>query len=91
MSQDILVAVKEWDKLAAKQTTKPPAYDPKTHFIEVGKSSYYHDLTLLRHIFRMACDAHMTNVVKAANIDMYMYTTSASSPKRLDLEGDEPN
>lgn len=76
----ILESVKGWDKQAAKEAAAPPAYDPKTHFIEVGRSPYFHDLTLLRHVFRVVCDSYMADVAKAVNVDMYMYTPSASSP-----------
>lgn len=34
----------------------------------------------MRHIFKLLCDHYMANDVGALNIDMYMYTASASSP-----------
>ena len=57
-----------------------PEYDPATHYIEVGKSKYFRELTILRHHIKMASDYYWSKVQGAYNVDLFMMTPSVSSP-----------
>ncbi len=78
--QHIIEAIKSLDAQVTATASTPPEYSPLTHYKEVGSSPYFHDITIMRHIFKVLCDDYMTYKVRALNIDMYMYTPSASSP-----------
>ena len=72
--------IKIFDTQSSNTPSAPPNYDPLTHYKEIAQSNYYKDLLLLRHIFKISCDDYMSHVINAINVDMYMYTVSASSP-----------
>lgn len=57
-----------------------PEYNPETHYLEVGKSGYFRELTILRHHVKMASDYYWSKTQKAFNIDLFMLTPSVSSP-----------
>ncbi len=63
-----------------KVTLGPPAYDPDTHVHHIASHSYYRNLLHIRDITKDACDRFMREQVGALNVDLFMLTTSVSSP-----------
>lgn len=73
--------VKKFDALlGSARPVRPPAYDPLTHYLEVGKSEYFKRLVVLRHIIKLLCDGFMSKASGAINADLFMLTPSVSSP-----------
>jgi asparaginyl-tRNA synthetase len=58
---------------------KLPRYNPKTYYKDVSKGDYFSTLLLLRHYLKLSAD-YFFNKEKAINIDLFMLTTSVSSP-----------
>lgn len=57
-----------------------PEYNPSTHYLEITKSKYFKALTVLRHNIKSASDFYWTEVQSAYNVDLFMMTSSVSSP-----------
>ncbi len=57
-----------------------PKYDPKTHYLELTKSGYFRMLMILRNYIKMVSDYYFFFEIGAKNIDLFMLTTSISSP-----------
>jgi aspartyl/asparaginyl-tRNA synthetase len=57
-----------------------PDFNPQTHYIELTRSGYFGALTTLRHCIRVVSDYYFGVVVKATNVDLFMLTSSISSP-----------
>jgi len=57
-----------------------PKYNPKTHYLELTKSCYFRGLITLRSYIRMVSDYYFCFEIGAKNIDLFMLTTSISSP-----------
>jgi len=57
-----------------------PEYNPDTHIKELATNNYYKNLIFLRDLVKRACDDFMGNRLKAVNVDLFMLTTSVSSP-----------
>jgi len=57
-----------------------PSYDPKTHYLEITRSKYFRALVFLRHNIKKASDLYWGDIQGASNIDLFMLTSSVSSP-----------
>jgi len=57
-----------------------PKYNPDTHYLQVSKSGYFRELTIIRHHIKIASDYYWSEIQKAYNIDLFMLTPSVSSP-----------
>lgn len=57
-----------------------PEYNPETHYLEVSKSRYFKELTILRHHIKMTSDEYWSKKQKVYNVDLFMLTPSVSSP-----------
>ncbi len=57
-----------------------PVLDPKHYYRQVATHPYFAVLTLLRHHVRSVSDAYFSNVVGAKNVDLFLMTSSISSP-----------
>lgn len=57
-----------------------PKYKPEAHYIELTKSKYFNALLTLRHCIKMASDYYFGIEQGAKNIDLFMLTSSISSP-----------
>lgn len=63
-----------------KEDHNLPVYSPDTHYLEVAKNGYFRELTILRHNIKIASDYFWAVKQKAYNIDLFMLTSSVSSP-----------
>ena len=57
-----------------------PAYDPKTHYLDLTRSGYFRALITLRHYIKIVSDYYFGVECEAKNIDLFMLTHSISSP-----------
>lgn len=57
-----------------------PPYDPKTHYLELTRSGYFHALVILRHHIKIMSDYYFGVECEAKNVDLFMLTPSLSSP-----------
>ncbi len=57
-----------------------PKYDSKTHYLELTRSGYFHALITLRHYIKAVSDYYFAVEHKALSIDLFMLTSSISSP-----------
>lgn len=67
-------------KKANHKKVGPPSYDPETHIHMLASHDYYHNLLRIRDIIKHACDTYMREELGAINVDLFMLTTSVSSP-----------
>lgn len=63
-----------------KSKYKIPTYSPDKHYKHLCNSDYYHALIVLRHYIKIASDYYFGTKQKAKNIDLFMFTSSVSSP-----------
>lgn len=63
-----------------KANFKVPLYNPKNHYLELTKSSYFHALIIIRHYIKIISDYYFSSEIGAKNIDLFMLTPSVSSP-----------
>ena len=57
-----------------------PAYDPKTHYLDLTRSGYFRALITLRHHIKAISDYYFGVECRAKNVDLFMLTPSISSP-----------
>jgi len=57
-----------------------PIYDPEIHYLELTRSGYFHALITLRHYIKIVSDYYFGVECGAKNIDLFMLTSSISSP-----------
>lgn len=57
-----------------------PLFNPKTHYLEIANSKYFKALTIMRHNIKLASDFYWSTLENAYNIDLFMFTSSVSSP-----------
>lgn len=57
-----------------------PKYDPQKHYKHLSNENYYHALIVLRHYLKVVSDYYFGVKQKAKNIDLFMITSSISSP-----------
>ncbi len=57
-----------------------PILDPEKYYRQVATEPYFEVLTILRHHVRSVSDAYFASVVGAKNIDLFLMTSSVSSP-----------
>ena len=66
-----------------KTSFKIPKYDPKHYYKDLTKSNYFYALTILRHYLKFTTDYYFGIEQEAKNIDLFMLTSSISSPAGL--------
>lgn len=59
---------------------RPPAYDGKTYYQDLTRTEYFDALITVRHHLKLASDVYFTERVGAKNVDLFMFTSSVSSP-----------
>lgn len=57
-----------------------PEYCPDNHYRHLCCSAYYRALITLRHYIKIVSDYYFGTLQKAKNIDLFMFTSSVSSP-----------
>ncbi|MBN2197594.1 hypothetical protein JW698_00100 [Candidatus Wolfebacteria bacterium] len=57
-----------------------PIYDPKTYYIDLTRNRYFQALITLRHYIKVISDYYFGVVCGAKNVDLFMLTSSISSP-----------
>lgn len=81
--KDFLQKVGQLDETFAsieKESCVMPQYTPEKHYLDVAQSEYFKVLTVLRHNIKRASDFYWSNIVGAYNVDLFMMTSSVSSP-----------
>ena len=63
-----------------KNNFKLPKYNPNTHYKEISNSKYYKALLVFRNNIKLACDFYWSQIENAYNVDLFMLTSSVSSP-----------
>ncbi len=59
---------------------KKPDFNPDRHYADVCEKKYFHALIILRHHIKLAIDHYFAVQKKAKNVDLFMLTSSVSSP-----------
>ena len=77
--RDIIADDKTISKID-KDLFKTPRYSPEIHYLDVASKEYFFALLVLRHYLKLAGDQYFASRVKAKNIDLFMLTSSISSP-----------
>lgn len=62
---------------------KIPKYDPQKHSQLIAKNKYFQALTILRHYLKIVSDDYLGCILNAKNVDLFMLTSSVSSPLGL--------
>lgn len=57
-----------------------PKYNPKYYYEDLTKHNYFHALITLRHYLKFTTDYYFGIKQKAKNVDLFMLTSSVSSP-----------
>jgi asparaginyl-tRNA synthetase len=63
-----------------KNSFKIPKYNPKYYYEDLTKYSYFYALITLRHYLKFTTDYYFGIKQKAKNVDLFMLTSSISSP-----------
>lgn len=81
LSKNIKLSIAADDKKFKKGFRfKTPEYNPDNHYKHLCKSDYYHALIILRHYIKIVSDFYFSEKQKAKNVDLFMFTSSVSSP-----------
>lgn len=59
---------------------RPPTYNQNTYYLDITYNHYFEALILLRHYIKMASDEYFSTIIGAKNVDLFMMTSSVSSP-----------
>jgi len=81
--EEILYRIREEDKKFAKQKKRNfivPKYSPKKYYLDIASSKYFVALIQIRDHLKEVTDYYFRYVVKAKNVDLFMLTSSVSSP-----------
>lgn len=57
-----------------------PNFNPRTHYLDLTKGGYFQALIVLRHYIEIMSDYYFGTEIGAKKIDLFMFTTSVSSP-----------
>jgi asparaginyl-tRNA synthetase len=80
---EILTKAKHEDNEISREypgTLKHPEINPIKYYWQIADDPYFAVLTRLRHYVRMVSDAYFSDVIGAKNIDLFLMTSSVSSP-----------
>lgn len=83
MKSDLKVKIQEADKLFANKNKDDfalPEYDKDKYSLNVANAGYYRALVVLRHFIKLASDIYWGDIQGAYNVDLFMLTSSVSSP-----------
>lgn len=75
--------IKEDDLKIASMDVKSfvqPDYDSKEYCKHLAENNYFYALSLLRHYIKATSDYYFAEKIGAKNIDLFMLTSSISSP-----------
>lgn len=81
--QYILDVIEKDDSLFSQGTRedfKIPEYNPNLHYLQISNNNYFSALICLRSYIKLISDYYFTSVVEAKNVDLFMLTSSVSSP-----------
>lgn len=70
-------------KFNNKLREQEPHYNYENHVNAIITSDYYGALIYFRHIVKQICDYYWSYKVEALNVDLFMLTSSVSSPMGL--------
>lgn len=80
---DVLKKAKKDDDRIGREISERlehPALNPSHYYRQVATDPYFAVLTTLRHYVRAVSDAYFSDVVGAKNVDLFLMTSSVSSP-----------
>ena len=78
MFNDLLKKINK--KFENQKKIDPPNYNPENHTHDLATNCYWHAILYLRHILKLACDNFFSFQQNAINVDLFMLTSSVSSP-----------
>lgn len=81
--QHILNVIERDDSLFSqgiREDFKIPEYNPNFHYLQISNNNYFSALICLRSYIKLISDYYFTSVVKAKNVDLFILTSSVSSP-----------
>jgi len=67
-------------KNTSKSIFTLPQYNPEDHYLDVSNKRYFQALIYLRHYIKFTSDYYFGTKLSAKNIDLFMITSSTSSP-----------
>jgi len=81
LSESIKKAIIKDDKMFGRNGNyKTPIYNPRKHYKDLCRSDYFRALIVFRHYIKVVSDYYFVIEQKAKNIDLFMFTSSISSP-----------
>jgi aspartyl/asparaginyl-tRNA synthetase len=80
ISDELKAAINRAESKVHSAHFQKPKYDPNTHIEDLADNQYFQNLLYLRDLFKRSCDDYMGNILGATNVDLFMLTTSISSP-----------
>ncbi|HEX6977427.1 MAG TPA: amino acid--tRNA ligase-related protein [Patescibacteria group bacterium] len=83
MKTDLKNKIQEADALFADKNKDDyvlPEYNKDTYSLDIAKAGYYQALVVLRHFIKLASDVYWGEMQAAYNVDLFMLTSSVSSP-----------
>jgi len=80
VKKDIIECDKQFSNVKNCSSFRITRYRLKKHYKDLCASGYYHGLILLRHYIKAASDYYFGVEQKAKNVDLFMFTSSVSSP-----------
>ena len=83
LSEQLKNSLLEDDSLVAKipqEFFRTPFFDPLNHYKDLSDKKYFYALLILRHYIKAASDYYFGSVIGAKSVDLFMITSSVSSP-----------
>ena len=76
----VKIIIKEDKKFKKNNRYRTPKYSPGDHYKHLCDNNYYHALIVFRHFIKVVSDFYFSEKQEAKNIDLFMFTSSISSP-----------
>src|SRR5260221_603122 len=83
MKTDLKAKIGEADNLFTNKNKDDfalPEYNKDTYSLDIANAGYYQALVVLRHFIKRASDVYWGEMQDAYNVDLFMLTSSVSSP-----------
>lgn len=83
MKTDLKNKIQEADSIFANKNKDEfalPEYNKDTYSLDIASAGYYQALVVLRHFIKSASDIYWGDIQGAYNVDLFMLTSSVSSP-----------
>lgn len=83
MKADLKTKIQKADNLFVNKNKDDfalPKYNKDTYSLDIAKAGYYQALVVLRHFIKLSSDFYWGEIQGAYNVDLFMLTSSVSSP-----------